>query len=128
MTDSTGPRDPRHQLGRQGEELAGKYLEQQGFLVLEKNFRTKYGEIDIIARDGETLVFVEVRAKKHILFGHPLETINPRKQSKIIRMATYYLSVRAVPASMPCRFDVVGIIQGDKAEPEIIHIRNAFQA
>lgn len=96
--------------------------------MIETNFRTKYGEIDIIARDRDVLVFVEVRAKKHAFFGHPLETINSRKQSKIIRMATYYLSVRAVPASTACRFDVVGIIQGEKTDPEIVHLRDAFQA
>lgn len=119
--------DQRRSFGLQGETIAAQHLEAQGFEILKRNFQTRYGEIDIIARDGETLVFVEVRSKKDAVFGHPLETINHRKQGKIIRMARVFLAMEHIADSVPCRFDVVGIVrQGDGFET--IHVKNAFTA
>ena len=109
-------------VGGEKEQIAGKYLEQKGLLVLEFNYRTRMAEIDIVARDGKTLVFVEVKYRKDISDGHPLEAVNARKQRKIRMAALYYLEDHNLsPDLTDLRFDVVGIL-GD----EITHIENAF--
>lgn len=109
-----------HEIGCSYERMAGKYLEQQGYRVLEYNFRCAKGEIDIIAKDGEYLVFCEVKYRKDDKNGNPLEAVTPAKQRKISHTAMYYLTTREM-SEMPCRFDVIGIM-GDK----IKLIKNAF--
>lgn len=108
-------------IGRKKEELAEQYLKEQGYEILEKNFYSHAGEIDIIAKDGVYLTFVEVKYRKNRQSGHPAEAVNARKQSRIYRAAVYYLYKNGYPADMPCRFDVVSI-QGQ----EITLIKNAF--
>ncbi len=120
--------DPRHVLGKSGENLAVDFLEKKGFEILFRNYKTRYGELDIICRDGEFIVFIEVRTKKHAIFGHPFDTVNWKKQGKIIRMAQMFLCMENIPGSTPCRFDVIGIISDNKEFPAISHIENAFQA
>ena len=112
----------KRKTGREKEELAEEYLRQQGYEILDMNFYGRFGEIDIIARDGETLVFAEVKYRKSERFGNSLEAVDTRKQKKICQTALYYLSRHHISDSVPCRFDVIGITGED-----ITHIKNAFE-
>src|SRR3990167_6094466 len=94
------------QTGRLAEDMAVNALIKKGYLILQKNFSNRFGEIDIIAQDKNIYVFVEVKAKKGIEFGLPEEMISPYKLAKIRRMATIYLNGESVP----CRIDVVAIV------------------
>ena len=122
----------RNQLtGAKGEEIAAKFLLKKGYRILDRNYRTPLGEIDIIAREGETLVFVEVKTRSSAQFGPPQLAVNHRKQVKMTHVALTYLSHRKITHS-PCRFDVVAIRNhwkgaGNGREPEIELIRNAFE-
>lgn len=106
--------------GREKEDLAVRYLTSKGYTILYRNFRTKFGEIDIVAEDGDCLVFVEVRSKSTEEFGTPEESINRIKIERIRRTAQYYL-LNCEVHYVDVRFDVVSI-SGDKLE----HIQNAF--
>lgn len=108
-------------VGTAYEKQAGEYLMQQGYEIVAYNFRCRYGEIDMIARDGEYLVFVEVKYRKNAESGSPLEAVNAKKQYIISRVASYYCLTHGYGESTPCRFDVVAIL-GD----EISLVRNAF--
>ena len=103
------------------EQLAAEYLEQKGYRVLERNYYTRAGEIDLIARDGRYLVFVEVKYRKNDGEGHPLEAVDSRKQGRIRRAAQAYLYVHHLPQDTPCRFDVVGIL-GET----VLHVEDGF--
>jgi putative endonuclease len=110
-------------LGKEGEAIAVRFLKKNGYRIIQKNYRTPIGEIDIIARDGKTLVFVEVKARESIRYGLPFESVNSRKRKKIMNVATLYLKrFRDVP---PCRFDVVSI-NYEKGRPVFDLIKNAF--
>ena len=109
-------------IGTDYETRACEFLETQGFSVLERNFRCRQGEIDIIARDGTYLVFVEVKYRKTAGSGSPLSAVDFRKQKKICRVALYYLTQNGLPETTPCRFDVVGI-----SPKENVLIKNAFE-
>jgi len=98
----------RQHLGLVGEELAVRELRSRGYAILERRYRTRYGEIDIVAKDGETLVFVEVRARATGEFGRAAESIDDRKKRKVTAMAVDYLARHHV-TNRPCRFDVVAI-------------------
>jgi len=112
-------------LGRQGERLAAEYLQRAGYRILEKNYRTRLGEIDLIAQDGRTLVFVEVKTRGTKTFGAPQEAVTKKKQQQLIRVAQEYLG-REKLANRPARFDVVAVLF-DKAEVVIELIKNAFE-
>ncbi len=101
--------DARQNLGKSGENLATLELESRGYAVLERRYRTAHGEIDIIARDGDTMVFVEVRRKSSGEFGTAAESVTPAKQRRVIRMAVAYLALHGLYDRCPVRFDVVGI-------------------
>lgn len=109
------------QTGALYEEKACLYLKKKGLKILERNFRIRQGEIDIVARDKETLVFVEVKFRKDASKGLPQEAVDRKKQRQISRVALFYLSFHHLPLSTPCRFDVVAICQN-----EINWIPNAF--
>ena len=110
---------PAQAAGGAGEDRAADFLCKHGLVVVARNYRTRLGEIDVIAREGATLVFVEVRLRKDARFGGAVESIGPRKRQRIIAAARMYLMrIARVPA---CRFDVV-CIEGD--EPK--WIRGAF--
>ncbi len=116
--------EERLSLGRWGEEAAARYLRKQGMKILERNMRTPVGEIDIIARQGKTLVFVEVKTRRSLAFGSPLEAVGQFKQRQIRRTAQWYLGQGKGRGLQP-RFDVVAVHAiGDRAEIE--HIVNAF--
>ena len=107
--------------GGRYEQIAGKYLEERGYEIICYNYRCRIGEIDIIARDGESLVFCEVKYRRDTSKGHPAEAVDARKQRVIARCAMYYITANRLP-EIPCRFDVVAIL-GE----EITHIKNAFE-
>ncbi len=110
--------------GDQAETLACSHLQQTGLQLVEKNYRCKGGEIDLIMRDGESLVFVEVRFRKSSSFGSAAESVTASKQRKLITAASHYLQRQR--NSWPCRFDVVGIT--GEHDPVIQWIKDAFQS
>jgi putative endonuclease len=119
------PGDPRQALGRRGERLAARYLRQAGLHVIASRFRLRCGEIDLIALDGDEVVFVEVKARRGTGYGMPAASITRRKQRKLALVALAFLSGRGWH-ERPCRFDVVELIErGDRSE--INHIRGAFR-
>jgi putative endonuclease len=111
-------------LGGKGEDLAVRFLKKKGYRIISKNFKTPLGEIDIIAEDGLTLVFVEVKTRSDDSFGHPFEAVNYRKKEKLRRVALWYL--KQAKKEMPSRFDVVSI-QTDGDTYKIEHIIDAFE-
>jgi putative endonuclease len=117
----------RQALGRLGENLAVAELERRGYAILARRYRTRYGEIDIIADDRGTLVFVEVKTRVDTEFGTPAEAVTPWKQRRLTRMAAAYLLCGG-GAARPCRFDVVAIMLEPGAQPKIELFRNAFDA
>jgi putative endonuclease len=110
--------------GAWGEELALRYLTRLGYTLVERNYRTRYGELDLVLRRQNTLVFVEVKMRRGAGFGHPLEAVTPRKQAVIRALAARYLSEKE-PEFDTARFDVVGILVGG-GSPKIVHIEDAF--
>jgi len=110
--------------GAWGEELALRYLTQLGYTLVERNYRTRYGELDLVLRRQNILVFVEVKMRRGVGFGHPLEAVTPRKQAAIRALAQRYLFEKE-PEFDAARFDVVGILVG-KGAPRIVHIEDAF--
>ena len=112
-------------IGERGEEIACAYLKGQKFTIVERNFRCKGGEVDIIARDGKTLVFVEVKARRTLSFGPPQMAVTPFKQRQISKAALTWLAQKK-QFGANARFDVVAILLPDHAVPVIDHIRNAF--
>ncbi len=118
----------RQALGRAGEDAACRELQRRGYQILERRYRTRHGELDVICRHGHTLVFVEVKARVGRTFGSALEAVTPFKQRRIAAMAADYLARRHVPAG-PCRFDVVGIAYDDDGRvAEIAVVPGAFAA
>lgn len=113
-------------LGRIGEDLACRELEARGYIVLERRYRRRGGEIDIIARDGEAMVFVEVKAREGKDFGEPAEAVTVRKRRRMTQVALEYLARHRI-ADRPCRFDVVAIDMGN-GRPLIELYQNAFDA
>ena len=112
-------------LGNAGENFAARYLEQHGYKILEKNFRVRSAEIDIIAQIGDVIVFVEVKTRSNIRHGLPAEAVNFRKQKKIIKAASVFLQDEKYFDS-PCRFDVIEIYS-DGIKFTARHIENAFE-
>ena len=100
----------RLKFGREGESAAIAFLKKQGYRILEKNFRSKVGEIDIIAEQAGVIVFIEVKARTNHEFGHPFNALTPTKQKKITQTAQSFL-VRKRIADKPMRFDVVALRQ-----------------
>ena len=115
-------------LGNYGEYLAGQYLRSKGYLILEKNFRNKLGEIDLIARDGKTICFVEVKTRQSLQQGQPYEAVTPWKVRKLSQMATFYLKHKYHSLEIPSRFDVISILQDKEGACHIEHIKNAFDS
>ena len=112
------------QFGRKSEALAVKYLKKNKYKILTQNYRTKLGEIDIIAKDKDTLAFVEVKARKSKDYGHPKGAVTPRKQRTIAMVALHYLKATH-QSDAKARFDVVAISFAESG-PEIEIIKNAF--
>ena len=119
-------RPPHLRLGTQGENLACRFLKKNGYKVLYRNFKGRTGgEIDIICRDRDTLVFVEVKTRTREDFGRPVEAVNREKQNSIARGALAWLRLLDDPDIL-FRFDVVEVILAEGAEPRLEILRNAF--
>lgn len=116
----------RNAMGQKGESIAVRFLQEKGYHILERNYRNTFGEIDIVANDAGTLVFLEVKTRKNANFSLPAEAVTVRKQQKISRVAQAYLSQHDQHDSN-ARFDVVTILQPDTATPQIELIRDAFE-
>lgn len=111
----------KRSLGGGYEKAAAAYLEENGYKILQMNYRCRAGEADIVARDGKYLVFVEVKYREHMSGGGPLAAVGFRKQERISRVAAWYLMEHRLPEYTAVRFDVIGITPG-----EIRLIQNAF--
>jgi putative endonuclease len=114
----------RQQYGEAGEALAARLLRRQGYRILETNYRTPIGEIDIIARERDTIVFVEVKARRSLHFGHPKTAVTAHKRRKLSMLALYYLKTTG-QSGAKARFDVVAISAAPE-RPEVEIVRNAF--
>jgi len=117
----------RISLGKHGEELASEFLKNAGLSIIVRNYRNKTGEIDIIARDQETLVFVEVKTRKSLTYGQPYEAVSRKKQKQICRLALYYMT-RNKLHDQAVRFDVISIVMTSNENPKIEHLINCFEA
>ncbi|PIV21224.1 MAG: YraN family protein [Deltaproteobacteria bacterium CG_4_8_14_3_um_filter_45_9] len=126
MPDEQGhePRREKKELGKKGEEAALRFLKKRGYRIIEKNYVCKMGEMDIIAREKDTLVFVEVKTRTSTLFGPPQLAVNSSKQRQLSKVALNYLNEKRLK-DVKARFDVVAILLGQKGE-EIELIRDAF--
>ncbi|MGS2724626.1 YraN family protein [Porticoccus sp. GXU_MW_L64] len=117
--------------GDKAEQLARGHLKKAGLQIIECNYRCRRGEIDIIARDGDSLVFVEVRYRRQSKFGSAADSINPRKQARIIAAALNYLQRHQLAEKLPCRFDTICIVPqagGWRQHYDIDWLKDAFQA
>ena len=109
--------------GKRGEGTANSYLQAQGYKIIETNWRfSRYGEIDIIALDKDTLVFIEVKTRTSIAFGHPTEVITPKKLDRMKKLAEIYISKFNSPEYKNYRVDLIGILTGKTTE--ITHIKD----
>lgn len=115
-------------FGDRGERLAVRHLKKSGLRIVTRNYRNRFGEIDIIALDGQTIVFVEVKTRKSNDAGTPLEAVGEAKQAKIVQVAQAYLKQRRL-FETSVRFDVIGIVWNEdkqESKPELTHVRHAF--
>lgn len=112
-------------LGSKGEDLAVRFLKKIGYKIIARNYKTHVGEIDIIAKDGDTTVFVEVKTRADDSFGHPFEAVDKRKRQKIKNLALSYLKKHG--KELPVRFDVLSISYVNNGKKEIEHIKDAFE-
>ena len=119
----------RKGLGNRGEETAAAYLEQKGYAILERQYRTPVGEIDLIARDGRTLAFIEVKTRRSARYGQPAAAVGREKQRRITRAAMWYMmNKKRQGETPPCRFDVVEIYATPEGAWNVRHLENAFEA
>ena len=115
----------RQALGRWGEDIAAKYLIEQGMEILDRNWRTPTGEIDIIARDVNALVFFEVKTRRSLVFGSGVEAVIGIKARRLRRLAAAWLAQHGTQGR-EVRFDVIGVHPGQGGAPRIDHVRGAF--
>ena len=118
--------DSRITLGKRGEDIASSFLKNKGFKIIQRNYRQKIGEIDIIARQDEWLVFIEVKARKSVRFGQPFEAVTQAKQAQIGRVALDYMT-RNKLSDQPVRFDVISILFNRNGDTDIAHLPNCFE-
>ena len=115
-------------LGRQGEDEAVRFLQKSGYRILERNLRMRFGEIDLVAEDGPTLCFIEIKTRSSTRFGFPEEAVNFRKRQRLLRLAQGYLQRRRWAQPRPVRFDVLSILNGPDGPARIRLIKAAFEA
>jgi putative endonuclease len=120
------PPDERALLGRRGETLAADFLRQRGQVIVAQNYRNKFGEIDIITRDGDTLVFVEVKTRRNKRYGGAAAAVTPKKQRQITKVALEYMTKQ--PSQTAARCDVVCVTIDAANQIELSLIENAFEA
>lgn len=117
--------DPRDALGRRGERLAEKHLRHLGMRCLFRRYATPAGEIDLVMRHGDTIVFAEVKTRRDTRFDEPEHAVNTTKQRKMARAARAFLADRKL-RDAPCRFDVVSVVLPEKGAPTVRHFPDAF--
>lgn len=117
--------DGRRELGQRGEALAAAFLVARRYVIVARNYRCRLGEIDLVALDGATLVFVEVRSRSGERLGTPFESVDPRKQARVARVARHFVATRGY-ADRDARFDVVGV-RFDREPPAVEHVQGAFE-
>lgn len=115
----------RRDRGRDGEEAAWEHLRRAGYALLERNLRSRLGEIDLVVERDETIVFVEVRSRRGARFGTPFESVDARKQRRIATVAAQYLARRKLDGRR-ARFDVIAVEWQDRG-PRVDHLENAFE-
>ena len=115
----------RTELGRHGERIAAAYLARAGLRVLDRNWRCREGELDLVARDGDALVFCEVKTRKGTGFGHPAEAVTAAKRRRLRQLAAAWLVAHDEHAP-DLRFDVVGVHVPAAGPARVVHLRNAF--
>lgn len=117
----------KDELGRRGERIAERALANRGYEILDRNWRCAEGEIDLVALDGEALVFIEVKTRTSTAFGHPFEAITPGKLSRLRRLAAAWLAVRGpVRRATRLRIDAIGVIAPCDAPASIEHLEGIF--
>ena len=112
-------------LGSRGEALAWNFLRKQGYSILEKNYRTRFGEVDVIARKEGVLIFLEVKTRRDSRFGLPEEAVDWRKRQKLARVAQAYLQAEGLE-NRPARFDVLSVTWNGEEEPRFFLLEDAF--
>jgi len=118
--------DPRHELGIEGEDRTIEFLREKKYKIIERNYSTDEGELDVIARDDQTIVFVEVKTRRAQIDHDPLEAVDQEKQKRIVRIAQSFLRSRGW-YRRPYRFDVITIVWPENGEPIIRHYIQAFR-
>ncbi len=121
-------RDPRHRLGQLGERLAAEHLTRSGFRIVERNYRTRWGELDIVAFDGTTLAFCEVKTRRLTAGASPFDALHPPKRARVRKMAGSWLIERTQrPYAEEVRFDAIGVTFDPAGQlVSIEHLENAF--
>jgi putative endonuclease len=117
--------DPRRLFGQEGEAEAERYLRRKGYRIVARNVRSSLGELDLVAEDGQTLVFIEVKARRSGEFGGAIHAVHRQKQQKLARLASQFLAQRHW-MERSCRFDVLLLQATETAELRVEHIQNAF--
>lgn len=113
-------------LGAVGEKSAADFLLKNNYKIIEKNYKAKFGEIDIIAKDKEYIVFVEVKTRNNVKYGRPCESVTKRKQNVIGKVASLYLAIKKLQ-NQNCRFDIIEVLVDENNKMNITHIIDAFQ-
>ncbi|MCX7805976.1 MAG: YraN family protein [Planctomycetota bacterium] len=117
----------RQKIGAEGEEIAARELERLGYRIVERNFRCRAGELDIVAEDGGATVFVEVKARRTESKGAPAESVHTRKRARMARAAMWYIRARRLPGNARYRFDVVSVLMHPEGAPDVKVLKNAFR-
>ncbi len=126
MKLTPNPAPFRFSLGDRGERVACDFLREKGYEILEKNYKCKLGEIDLVARRGGRLAFVEVKTRTGTGFGTPQEAVGARKQEKIFKLAQWYMKEKKI-GKIPVAFDVVAVLWKEGRPPEIRLISDAYE-
>lgn len=116
-----------HELGRRGEARAARHLEQGGWRILHRNYRLGHREIDLIARRGRTVAFVEVKTRARLRWGHPLLAVDPRKQAEIRRVASAWIQRHGRPADL-YRFDAIAVFDDGHGQVVVEHVEDAWRS
>jgi putative endonuclease len=117
--------DTRSELGLQGERLAERFLKQRGLKTLARRYSTPVGELDLVMRAAETIVFVEVKTQRDRAFKDPQEQVTPAKRRRLLKAARWYLNHKHCE-DQPCRFDILAVVLPEDGEAEIEHFPDAF--
>ena len=122
------PKIQSRSVGKEMESLACRYLQQQNLVLIERNYACKLGEIDLIMRDNDFLVFVEVRFRRSHDYGLPIATVSNSKRYKLLRTASYYLQQHQLSDKIACRFDIIAIWYNQQQQLEVDWVKSAFGA